>query len=135
MFRSLHDPDRGHCGVGLHWAWFDEAAFIDAIAWDYLRPALTDFGGAAFFTSSVDGFDWTYDRVEKPALIDKKPGFWAASGGRSTTRTSRPSAPTKSKKRAVDAAAAVPAGVRRRAGELHRVGVRRVDRRSVAGGR
>lgn len=77
MFRSLHDPDRGHCGVGLDWAWLDEAAFIDAMAWDYLRPALTDFGGAAFFTSSVDGFDWTYDRVEKPALVDKKPGFWA----------------------------------------------------------
>jgi hypothetical protein len=77
MFRSLHDPDRGHCGVGVDWAWFDEAAFIDELAWDYFRPALTDFGGAAFFTSSVDGFDWTYERVEKPALIDHKPGFWA----------------------------------------------------------
>lgn len=77
MFRSLHDPDRGHCGVGLDWAWLDEAAFIEEIAWDYLRPALTDFGGAAYFTSSVDGFDWTYERIEKPALIEKKPGFWA----------------------------------------------------------
>ncbi len=78
MFRSLHDPDRGHCGVGVDWAWFDEAAFIDELAWDFFRPALTDFGGVAFFTSSVDGYDWTYERVEKPALIDKKPGFWAA---------------------------------------------------------
>ncbi len=77
MFRSLHDPDRGHCGVGCDWAWFDEAAFIDPTGWDYFRPALTDYGGAAFFTSSVDGFDWTYDRVEKPALVDHKPGFWA----------------------------------------------------------
>lgn len=77
MFRSLHDPDRAHCGVGVDWAWFDEAAFIDEMAWDYFRPALTDFGGAAFFTSSVDGYDWTYKRVEKPALIEKKPGFWA----------------------------------------------------------
>lgn len=77
-FRSLDDPDRGHAGVGLHWAWLDEAAFINSLAWDFLRPALTDYGGAAFFTSSVDGFDWTYDRIEKPALIDKKPGFWAA---------------------------------------------------------
>lgn len=77
MFRSLHDPDRGHCGVGCDWAWFDEAAFIDELAWDYFRPALTDFGGVAFFTSSVDGFDWTYERVEKPALIEHKPGFWA----------------------------------------------------------
>lgn len=77
MFRSLHDPDRAHCGVGCDWAWFDEAAFIEEVAWDYFRPALTDFGGSAFFTSSVDGFDWTYERIEKPALIDKKPGYWA----------------------------------------------------------
>lgn len=78
QFRSLDDPDRGHAGVGVHWAWFDEAAFIAELAWDYFRPALTDFGGAAFFTSSVDGYDWTYKRIEKPALVDKKPGFWAA---------------------------------------------------------
>lgn len=78
MFRSLHDPDRAHCGVGVHWAWFDEAAFIDELAWDYFRPALTDFGGVAFFTSSVDGYDWTYERVEKPALALQHPGFWAA---------------------------------------------------------
>lgn len=78
QFRSLNDPDRAHAGVGLHWAWLDEAAFISELAWDYLRPALTDFGGAAFFTSSVDGYDWTYERVEKPALLEKKPGFWAA---------------------------------------------------------
>lgn len=78
QFRSLDDPDRGHAGVGLHWVWIDEAAFVAELAWDYLRPALTDFGGAAFFTSSVDGFDWTYERIEKPALVDKKPGFWAA---------------------------------------------------------
>lgn len=78
QFRSLDDPDRGHAGVGVHWAWFDEAAFIHELAWDYFRPALADYRGAAFFTSSVDGFDWTYKRIEKPALIDKKPGFWAA---------------------------------------------------------
>ncbi len=77
-FRSLNDPDRGHAGVGLHWAWLDEAAFISELAWDYLSPALTDFGGAAFFTSSVDGYDWTYERIEKKALIEKKPGYWAA---------------------------------------------------------
>jgi phage terminase large subunit len=77
-FRSFDDPGRGHAGVGVHWAWFDEAAFIAELGWDYFRPALTDFGGAAFFTSSVDGFDWTYERIEKPALVDKKPGFWAA---------------------------------------------------------
>lgn len=78
MFRSLHDPDRAHCGVGVHWAWFDEAAFIDESAWHYFEPALTDFGGAAFFTSSVDGFDWTYKAIERPALVDHQPGYWAA---------------------------------------------------------
>ena len=77
-FRSLDDPDRAHSGVGLDWAWFDEAAFIAEEAWDYFRPSLVDHGGACFFTSSVDGYDWTYARVEKPALIDHKPGFWAA---------------------------------------------------------
>lgn len=77
MFRSLHDPDRAHCGVGVDWAWFDEAAFIDELAWDYFQPALTDFAGVAFFTSSVDGFDWTYERIEKKALVDHEPGFWA----------------------------------------------------------
>jgi len=76
QFRSLDDPDRGHSGVGLHWAWLDEAAFISELAWDYLAPSLTDYKGAAFFTSSVDGYDWTYDRIEKPAA-DREPGFWA----------------------------------------------------------
>ncbi len=78
MFRSLHDPDRGHCGVGVDWSWFDEAAFIDELAWDYFSPALTDFGGLGVFTSSVDGYDWTYERLEKPALVNHAPGFWAA---------------------------------------------------------
>lgn len=78
QFRSLDDPDRAHAGVGLHWAWLDEAAFISELAWDYLRPALADHSGAAFFTSSVDGYDWTYDRLEKPALVEKKKNFWAA---------------------------------------------------------
>lgn len=77
-FRSLDDPDRAHSGVGIHWAWLDEAAFISETAWDFLRPSLTDYGGVAFFTSSVDGYDWTYSRVEKPALVDRKPGYWAA---------------------------------------------------------
>ncbi len=78
MFRSLHDPDRAHCGVGVHWAWFDEAAFIDESAWHYFEPALTDYGGVAFFTSSVDGFDWTYKAIERKALVDHQPGYWAA---------------------------------------------------------
>jgi hypothetical protein len=77
MFRSLDDPDRAHCGVGPHWGWMDEAAFISELAWHYFRPALTDHGGACFFTSSVDGYDWTYEHIEKKALVDKIPGYWA----------------------------------------------------------
>lgn len=77
-FRSLDDPDRAHSGVGIDWAWLDEAAFIAEAAWDFLEPSLLDKAGVAFFTSSVDGFDWTYERIEKKALIEKKPGFWAA---------------------------------------------------------
>jgi hypothetical protein len=77
MFRSLDDPDRAHCGVGPHWGWMDEAAFISELAWHYFRPALTDHGGACFFTSSVDGYDWTYENIEKKALVDKVPGYWA----------------------------------------------------------
>lgn len=77
-FRSLDDPDRAHCGVGPDWGWMDEAAFINPLAWDYFRPALTDKAGACFFTSSVDGFDWTYEYIEKPALVEKKPGYFAA---------------------------------------------------------
>lgn len=77
-FRSLDDPDRAHAGVGLHWAWLDEAAFIAELAWDYLEPALADFRGVAYFTSSVDGFDWTYERIEKKAFLEHVPGFWAA---------------------------------------------------------
>jgi hypothetical protein len=77
MFRSLDDPDRAHCGVGPHWGWMDEAAFISELAWHYFRPALTDHAGACFFTSSVDGYDWTYEHIEKKALVDKVPGYWA----------------------------------------------------------
>jgi hypothetical protein len=77
-FRSMDNPDAGHAGVGVHWTWWDEAAFIAERGWHYFRPALADYGGVAFFSSSVDGYDWTYEHVEKPALIDHKPGYWAA---------------------------------------------------------
>ena len=76
QFRSLDDPDRAR-GQGVHWAWFDEAAFIPEQAWNIFRPSLSEHRGGAFFTSSVNSFDWTYDRIEVPALVTHKPGFWA----------------------------------------------------------
>ena len=76
QFRSLDDPERGR-GQGLHWLWLDEAAFVAERAWDVVRPSLTENLGIAFATTSPAGYDWSYKRFMKPALIDKIPGFWA----------------------------------------------------------
>jgi phage terminase large subunit len=76
VFRSLDDPT-SPVGMGCHWAWFDEAARIQELAWDTFRPSLSDNAGIAFFTTTPMGFDWSYRRFMKPALIDHKPGFWA----------------------------------------------------------
>ena len=76
QFRSLDDPERGR-GQGLHWLWLDEAAFTSERAWDVVRPSLSENLGIAFATTSPAGFDWSYKRFMKPALIDKLPGFWA----------------------------------------------------------
>lgn len=77
QFRSLDDPERGR-GQGVHWAWFDEAAFMVERAWDVFSPSLAENAGIAFLTTSPGGFDWTYRRFMRPALISHEPGFWAA---------------------------------------------------------
>ena len=77
-FRSLHDPERGHAGVGLHGVWLDEAAFIVARAWETLSPTLAENAGIVISTTSPGGFDWTYREFYKRAIIDKWPGYWAA---------------------------------------------------------
>ena len=76
VFRSLDDPT-SPVGMGCNWAWFDETARIQELAWDTFRPSLSDNAGIAFFTTTPMGFDWSYRRFMKPALIDHKPGFWA----------------------------------------------------------
>lgn len=76
QFRSLDDPDRGR-GPGLHWAWIDEACQVAQLAWDTLRPSLTEFKGVAWFTTTPLGFDWCYKRFWLPAMTGI-PGFWAA---------------------------------------------------------
>ncbi len=73
--RSLDDPEKAR-GPGLHSLWIDEARKIQQKAWDTARPALTEHRGAAFLTTSPNGFDWVHKRFWKPA-VQGKPGFWA----------------------------------------------------------
>lgn len=77
MFRSVDDPERAR-GQGPHWGWLDEAAQAAERAWDVFRPSLSENAGIMIFTTTVLGYDWTYKRVELPALRDKRPGWWAA---------------------------------------------------------
>ena len=77
QFRSLDDPERGR-GQGLHGAWLDEAAFIVERAWTVLSPSLAENAGIVISTTSPGGFDWTYKTFFKRALVDKRPGYWAA---------------------------------------------------------
>ena len=75
-FRSLDNPNRG-AGPGLHWAWLDEGRKIQELAWQILRPALTEHKGIAFVTSSPDwGEDWCHRTFWLPAL-EGKAGYWA----------------------------------------------------------
>ncbi len=76
QFRSLDDPNRG-AGPGLDWAWIDESRKIQQLAWQLLRPALTERKGIAFLTSTPDwGEDWCHKDFFVPAL-EGKPGYWA----------------------------------------------------------
>lgn len=77
MFRSVDDPERAR-GQGPNWGWLDEAAQASERAWDVFRPSLSENAGIMIFTTTVLGYDWTYKRVELPALRDHKPGWWAA---------------------------------------------------------
>ena len=64
--------------MGLHGVWLDEAAFIVARAWETLSPTLAENAGIVISTTSPGGFDWTYKEFYKRAIIDKRPGYWAA---------------------------------------------------------
>lgn len=77
QFRSLDDPERAR-GPGINGAWLDEAAFISQRAWNVLSPTLAENAGVVISTTSPGGFDWTYYEFFKRALIDKRPGYWAA---------------------------------------------------------
>lgn len=76
-FRSLEDPDRARGPHGIAGGWFDEAAQCPERAYDVFEPTLIKAGGIAICTTTVLGFDWTYNKIEKRALIYKEPGYWA----------------------------------------------------------
>ena len=77
QFRSLDDPERGR-GQGLHGVLIDEAAFCAERAWHVLAPSLAENAGIVLSTTSPGGFDWTYKTFYRRALIEKRPGYWAA---------------------------------------------------------
>lgn len=59
-FKSADDPESLR-GAGLDILWIDEAAFIpNKIAWDVVRPSLTDQQGLLITTTTPDGKNWFY---------------------------------------------------------------------------
>lgn len=75
-FRSLEDPERARGPHGVTCGWFDEAAKCPERAYDVFKPTLIKAGGIIIATTTVLGFDWTYDRIEKPAMRNE-PGYFA----------------------------------------------------------
>lgn len=77
-FRSLEDPERMRGPHGVAGMWIDEAAQASFRGWEVGIPMLIKAGGIAIATTSVFGYDWTYDEIEKRALIYHTPGYWMA---------------------------------------------------------
>jgi hypothetical protein len=78
QFRSGEDPERMR-GPGLNFLWFDEIRKIRKKTWMTARPMLTERRGAAYFTTSPNGFDWVYKDLYSKALIGplQRKGYWA----------------------------------------------------------
>jgi hypothetical protein len=77
-FRSGDDPERMR-GAGLHWLWIDEACKTNKLVWKTVEPALTEHRGAAWITTTPNGYDWVYDTFYRLASNPKyrRPGYWA----------------------------------------------------------
>lgn len=75
-FRSLEDPERARGPQGVTCGWLDEAAQSPERAYDVFEPTLIKAGGIIIATTTVLGFDWTYDKIEKRAAV-QDPGYWA----------------------------------------------------------
>jgi len=77
-FRSLEDPERARGPHGVAGYWFDEAAQSPERAWHVATPMLIKSGGIAIASTTALGFDWTYELIERKALVYHEPGYWAA---------------------------------------------------------
>lgn len=77
-FRSLEDPERARGPHNVGWGWFDEAAQCPERAYHVFLPCLSEAAGIVIATTTVLGFDWTYDCIEKPAKAGE-PGYWTIS--------------------------------------------------------
>lgn len=77
-FRSLEDPERARGPQGLKGGWFDEAAQCPERGFQVFKPTLLKSSGIILATTTVLGFDWTYDEIEKRAAVYKEPGYWYA---------------------------------------------------------
>lgn len=76
-FRSLDDPERARGPHGISGGWFDEAAQSPQRAYNVFTPTLLKSGGIVIASTTVLGYDWTYQEIEKKALVYKEPGYWA----------------------------------------------------------
>jgi predicted RNA-binding Zn-ribbon protein involved in translation (DUF1610 family) len=76
-FRSLEDPDRARGPHGIKGGWFDEAAQSPQRAYNVFEPTLLKAGGIVICTTTPLGYDWTYDEIEKRALVYRERGYWA----------------------------------------------------------
>jgi len=77
-FRSLEDPERARGPHGIGGMWFDEAAQCPERAYHVGTPMLTKAAGIVIATTTVLGYDWTYEQLEQQALVYRQPGYWAA---------------------------------------------------------
>lgn len=75
-FRSLEDPERARGPHGVTCGWFDEAALSPKRAYDVFKPTLIKAGGIVICTTTVAGFDWTYETIEQPAMERHEPGYF-----------------------------------------------------------
>ena len=75
-FRSLEDPERARGPHGVSWGWLDESAQCPERAYDVFEPTLIRAAGIIICTTTVMGYDWTFEKIEKRAA-NGEPGYWA----------------------------------------------------------
>jgi len=73
LFRSADNPDRLR-GPNIHWAWIDEGAMCDALAWDIVIGRLRADGtaGPCWVTSTPRGRNWLYHRLDQMTVFKSR---------------------------------------------------------------